>query len=259
MHRIIASLSNLFGNWSVTSVPRSLHANSLAIFTLSLIVFPVELLACPDSTPSQPKKSASLVQVISASQPQRPSFNASELKKLKISTQELSDTWVGMSSIGKMVDPPVVSTELQAFRRQWQAKNPIVAPFLGTWTYNEMFKDARSLIIFPATNLNQVCILEYEAEVQATPEDILSPKGLMVYPGTVVGKELRSSRLRSDRSVIVLHPLGAGRWEFMGADLKDDRSGAFAASTPPKFPENFPREAATATQEVLAQQGCQVP
>lgn len=229
----------------------------LSCLVLNLVVFPIELLAC--QTPSSPNTAErqSPLQTISANRPQRSPFSTAELTALRAATQQLATSWVDLAGLAKLNYPPTPSTELQVFRKAWLPQNPAVVPFLGTWYDDGSVGVLHSLSIFPAIAPNRVCILEYADEVRAAPEDILSPKVLAVYSGTVVNQQLLSSRLRTHQSAILPRPLDAGgSAELMGADLGDGRSWVFAATTPPAFPIDFPTEAIEATEKVLTAQGC---
>ncbi|MGB8698024.1 MAG: hypothetical protein WCD18_01285, partial [Thermosynechococcaceae cyanobacterium] len=164
----------------------------LSCLLLSLVVFPIELLAC--QTPSSPNTAEprSPFQTISANRPQRAPFSAAELTALRAETQQLATAWLDLAGLAKLNYPPTLSTELQAFRKAWLPKNPEVVPFLGSWYDDGSIGALRSLNIFPAITPNRVCILEYADEVRAAPEDILSPKVLAVYSGTVVNRQLLS-------------------------------------------------------------------
>lgn len=193
-------------------------------------------------------------------------LSESELEQFSADFQTGIDSWLGLAGLNKKSSPPPLSSELQAYRQNWTAMNPGVAPFLGFWSDGEGYP--YSVAIFPTTIENQVCVVEFrpewslmlwdEAEGDYTGKDVISEQVLSFSIAILQNGQLRSSQLQMAQLAIsqAQDYLFGNTSEFMGVITKEDIIQTVAAVSPPLLATDIPADVQSPIAEAMLAHGC---
>jgi hypothetical protein len=185
-----------------------------------------------------------------------PPLTSSEISALTTEAETQTQTWFDLAGLDKMMRPPAFSEELQAFRSEWQASNPIIAPYLGRWHDGASAGQLYTLTIFPAEAPDQVCILEYRPGWKVVEDVILEPI-FSLSKATVTEKDFLSSRLRSASTALRQETFFTGETvAFFDVLDAGGQVHVFALETPPTLPVDLTPNMVEAVSQALPELGC---
>ncbi|MGC1524562.1 MAG: WG repeat-containing protein [Phormidesmis sp.] len=186
-----------------------------------------------------------------------PPLTPDELSRLKSEGTEYIQSWINLAGVGATSNPTEFTPALQTLNQQQQARNPRTAPFLGLWQGEPPASGyPYYLSIFPATEADQVCIIEYQQGQQIAFE--VFPATFTLSKATVAQGNLLSPRLRSTQSASQVQPYYNGTAKFLTAlqPTENNRVHPFSLTDKSALYNSFSPRMLSDLSQALPELGC---